>query len=107
MSEADFWNMTLAEIIRFVDSQKRRQKAAAQEKASFDYILADLIGRSISRIHSSANKMPTIAEAYPTLFEAEAVEEEVQKKKDELSALRFRQFAHSFNNRFRKEGGKE
>lgn len=83
------------------------QKFEAQEKASYNYILADLIGRSIARIYSSANKMPPISEVYPSLFENEAVEEEIQKKKDELSALRFRQFAQSFNKRFRKDGDKE
>ena len=51
--------------------------------------------------------MPPISEVYPSLFENEAVEEEIQKKKDELSALRFRQFAQSFNKRFRKDGDKE
>jgi hypothetical protein len=76
-----------------MESAKRRE----QRKASFDYILADLIGRSVARVHNSSNKMPTLAEAYPTLFDKEAEEEEIQKKKDELSALRFRQFAQSYN----------
>ena len=48
--------------------------------------------------------MPTIAEAYPSLFEQEAIQEEIQKKKDEASAVRFRQFVQSFNKRFRKDG---
>lgn len=85
--------MTFAEINRAMESAKRRE----QRKASFDYILADLIGRSVARVHNSSNKMPTLAEAYPTLFDKEAEEEEIQKKKDELSALRFRQFAQSYN----------
>lgn len=48
--------------------------------------------------------MPTIAEAYPNLFENEEIQEEIQKKKDEASAMRFRLFAQSFNKRFRKDG---
>lgn len=89
--------MTFAEIERVLASKKRQE----QRKASFDYILADLIGRSMARAYNSANTMPTLAEAYPTLFSKVAEEEEIQKKKDELSALRFRQFATSYNKKLR------
>lgn len=98
--------MTLAELTREIESKKRQQLERAREKASFDYILADLIGRSISRIHSSSAKLPTLAETYPSLFVADEIEEQIQKKKDELSAARFKQFAASFNTRF-KGGAKE
>lgn len=98
--------MTIAEVIRYIESKKRRIKMEAQEKASFDYALADLIGRSIARIHSSSNTMPHISEAYPSLFDSEAIEEKLQEKKDELSALRFKQFTQSFNAKF-KEGIEE
>ena len=101
IKEERFWNMTIAELIRELESKKRQQLERAKERASFDYILADLIGRSIARIHSSSNKLPTIAEAYPSLFASEEIEEQQQKKKDELSALRFKQFAASFNSKFR------
>ena len=89
--------MTIAEVNRFIDSKKRQMKLEAQQKASFDYALADLIGRSIARLHSSSNKMPHISEVYPNLFDNEEVEEQIQKKKDELSSLRFKQFVASFN----------
>lgn len=100
ISEFDFWNMTIAEATRAVESKKRVARLKAQERASFDYIQADLIGRSIARIYSSANNMPTMADAYPSLFAKEEMEEKMQDKKDELSAIRFRQFAQSFNKRF-------
>lgn len=106
ISEFDFWNMTLAELNRAVESKKRLQKAEEQEKAYHNYILGDLIGRSIARIHSSSNHYPPIHEVYPTLFESEVVEEKIQEKKDELSVLRFKQFAQSYNKKF-KEVGKE
>lgn len=107
ISEHEFWDMTLAELIRAIDSKKRIQKERAREKASFDYVLADLIGRSISRIYSSSNAMPQIAEAYPSLFDSEELQEKRQEKKNELSVLRFKQFAQSYNKRFNKEVGKE
>lgn len=93
--------MTLAELIRLVESKKRVQLLQAKEKALYDYTLADLIGRSVARVYSSANNYPTIADAYPSLFSAEEVEEEIQTRKDELSALRFKQFAQSYNKQFK------
>lgn len=98
--------MTLAELTRLIESKKRIQKLKNQEKASFDYILADLIGRSIARIQSSSVNLPHIAEVYPSLFDNKEIEEKRQSAKNELSALRFKQFANSFNKKF-KEVAKE
>lgn len=81
-------------------------KAESQERASFDYILADLIGKSVARIYDSSNKLPTIEESYPSLFDTEELKEQRQKQLDNLSAARFRQFADKFNQRF-KEGGED
>lgn len=93
--------MTLAELLRALESKRRVEKLRAQEKASFDYILADLIGRSIGRIYSSSTKIPAISEAYPTLFDSQEIEEQKAVKKAEISALRFKQFANSYNKRFK------
>lgn len=93
--------MTLAELNRLLDSKRRMNKAQEQKQASFDYILADLIGRSISRMYNAANKMPRIDEAYPTLFNSKELEEKEQQNKDNLSALRFKLFAQSYNERLK------
>lgn len=103
ISEHDFWNMTIAEFDRALESKRRVEKRKAQEKASFDYILADLIGRSIGRIYSSSTKLPELAEAYPSLFDTKEIEEHKQQKRNELSALRFKQFANFHNNKINKE----
>ena len=95
--------MTIAEVERFLESRIRVQKREEERKASFDYILADLVGRSIARVYNSANKMPTLSEAYPSLFDKAEEAERIQAHKDELSAARFRQFAQNANKRF-KEG---
>lgn len=92
--------MTLAELIRAIDSKKRVEVQKAKEKACYDYILADLIGRSIARVYSSSANLPHISEVYPSLFDNEEVEEQRQQKKDEMSAIRFKQFAQSFNKKF-------
>lgn len=107
ISEHDFWEMTIAELERAINSKKRVQKREAQERASFDYILADLVGRSISRIYNSTNNIPSISEVYPTLFDSKEYEEAKSVKQDQLSALRFRQFAQSFNKRFKGVSNKD
>lgn len=100
ITEYDFWNMTIVEIERAINSKRRVKKIEAQEKASFDYILADLIGKSVSRIYNSSNKIPEINEVYPSLFASQEVEEQRAAKRDELSALRFRQFANAYNKKY-------
>ncbi len=91
--------MTLAELERLLNSKRRKQKREAQELASQNYILADLIGRSVARIYSSSNVMPDIATVYPSLFDSKEIEERKSIKKAELSAIRFRQFAEAFNSK--------
>ena len=93
--------MTIAELKRALASKVRITKLRAQEKASYDYILSDLIGKSVSRIYSSSAKMPDISEVYPTLFESKDIQEKKRAKKAELSALRFKQFANSHNQKFK------
>lgn len=107
ITEATFWEMTLAELERAISSKKRVKKQQDQERAAFDYILADLIGRSVARIYSSSAKLPEITEVYTTLFDNQDIQEKKQEKLEELSALRFKQFAQAHNKKFNKEVGKE
>lgn len=101
ITEFEFWEMTLAELERAIESKRRMKKIETQEKASFDYILADLIGRSVGRIYSSATKIPEISEVYPSLFDSKDIEEKEQEQKAELSVLRFKQFANSYNKKYK------
>lgn len=96
VSEEAYWNMTLAEAVRVVESHKRRTRNQQQEKAIYDYILADLIGRSVSRIYSSTSKMPQLYDAYPAIFEEDILREKQAEKQAELSAIRFRKFAQAY-----------
>ena len=91
--------MTFGEVNRFIQAKTEAEK----RKAFYDYKLADLIGWSCARIQNSSNRMPTIEEAYPHLFYTEEKQEELQSKKDELSAIRFRLFADSYNKRYKEE----
>lgn len=94
--------MTIAELERAIKSKQKQQRLAAQEKASYDYILADLVGRSIGRVYSSANKYPDISSVYPSLFDSQEIEEKKAAQKAELSAIRFKQFATFHNSRIKK-----
>lgn len=97
ITEAEFWDMTIIELNRAIESRERVKIAQQKEKAIFDYNLADLIGRSISRLYSATATMPDISTVYPTLFDSQEIKEQRQEKLNELSAIRFRQFAQSFN----------
>lgn len=89
--------MTIGELQRAIESKQRVEQLRAKERASYDYILADLIGRSVSRLYSSSARMPDISEAYPSLFNSQEIEEKRQEQRDELSALRFKLFAEAYN----------
>ncbi len=89
--------MTLAELDRYFKSRQRQIKAEQRNKASFDYILADLIGRSMARLYSSSAKMPSIADAYPSLFSNE--ETRVANNQQRFMAG-LQQFAQSYNKTF-------
>lgn len=99
--------MTLAELERVISSRRRTEKLRLQEKAVFDYRLADLIGYSVARTQSSANKMPELGAAYPELFDTQELEEKKAEKKAELSVLRFKLFANAYNEKFNKEAAKD
>ena len=110
MAETDFWEMTLAELERFFKSYHRQEKARLKEKAVMDYLLADLIGYSVARTHSSANKMPELHKHYSFIFEdseREEIEDKKAEKQAELSALRFKLFAQAYNEKFNKEAAKD
>lgn len=103
ITEERFWEMTFAEIHREVDSKVRIKRLEAQEKATYDYILAQLITKGVSRVLGDKSNYPSIEEAYPGVFD-EVIEERKAKVKEQrmnLSALRFKQFAQSYNNKLK------
>jgi hypothetical protein len=106
IKELEFWEMTPAEVGRAIDSKNRLVKLEAKERATYDYILAELIVQGFSCVMSGKGKFPEIKEAYPSIFEdvIKAEEEKIQKQKDDLSTLRFLQFAQSYNERHKEKG---
>lgn len=109
IKEVEFWDMTFAEVNRAIQSRNRVFKQQEKEKANYDYVLASLIVKGVSITLGSKQSFPTIQEAYAGVFEdqEEKEQEAIQEQKDKLSALRFLQFAQSYNNKFKKEVPKE
>ena len=89
--------MTIAEIDRALESKKRVMLVDRKQAAINIYVLADLIGYSTARIHNSSNKMPAIADIFPSLFS----NEEEQERQEQLQVERFKaqleQFANAHN----------
>lgn len=104
ITEADFWDMTIAEIHRAVKSKVRIRKKEAQDRATFDYIQAKLIVKGVAKVLGDKANYPTLEEAYPGLFDdvIEDSKAKVQEHKIKLSALRFKQFAQSYNKQYEK-----
>lgn len=97
ITERDFWQMTLAELDRSFRSKQRQIKLQEKKQASFDYVLADLIGRSIARVYNSSNKYPSIYDAYPSIY----TEDEIKATQSHRDRQRFiaglQQFAQTHN----------
>ena len=94
--------MTIGELSRAVRSKIRTQKLEARQKASFDYTLAQMIGRACGMAFGTVKtEFPEISGIYPTLFDSEEIKQKKQEQQAELSALRFKQFADSFNQKFK------
>lgn len=105
IKELEFWEMTPGEVIRAVNSKIKTRKLEAQERASYDYILANLIVKGVGISFGANGSFPSIEEAYPGLFNdlVEERNQKVQEQKMNLSALRFKQFAQSYNDNFKRK----
>lgn len=93
LSEFDFWDMTKAEIERYLEAALWRMKL----KAQFDYSLADLFGASVARLFGNEDNFPSIHQVYPHLFEEEIIEEEKQEQIATNSINNFMAFAMTHN----------
>lgn len=102
----DFWDMTLAEVLRALESNMRVSKSQMKAQARMDYTLANLIGYSVGRIHNKANQMPSIYDSYPHLFNEDEDEQAIEERMTERSAINFLEFARAFNKKFEEVGEK-
>lgn len=89
--------MTVAELTRLIESKNRMERRRVREKANFDYILADLIGRSLARLNNKSATYPDISKVYPSLFDSEEIKEAKAAQKAKLFTAKFKQFAEHHN----------
>ena len=102
IKEYEFWDMTIGELERAVASAVRLERQRAQQQATYDYILANLITKGVGKVLGDKSAYPSLEEAYPGVFDDIAQEQQakLEEQKMNLSALRFKQFAQSYNERF-------
>lgn len=95
--------MTPGEVNRHINTQNKVKKLKSQEKATYDYIHAQLVVKGVSIVLGDKSDFPTIEQAYPGIFDEMIAqqEEKIREQKMSLSALRFKQFAQSYNDRFK------
>ena len=105
LDEEKFWDMTVAELQRYINGGLWRIKT----KASLDYALANLIGVSNARMMSKDVDYPSLEEAYPELFATERAAEQKRIQAEEnaikQSTNRFLEFAKKHNAMKRREVG--
>ena len=106
LPEKEFWEMTKAEVERYLEGAAWRMKV----KAQFDYLQADLFGISIARIFDSELEFPSVEQIYTFLFENTQSQEE-QKNEEEIrmenSVNRFMEFALKHNAKLREGSDKQ
>ena len=100
MREEDFYNSTIKQITRYVESYNKQQENQLQEKAFFDYQLANLIGMSVARLLSKDAKYPTFEKAYP-FINKEAKTEVDEEWEMEVQHNRLREWAEQINKKFK------
>ena len=65
MTENDFYNSTLSQVVRFVEAHHKQKEQEMEQLAFFDWQLANLICMSVGRLMSKNAKYPSLEEAYP------------------------------------------
>ena len=100
MREEDFYNSTIKQITRYVESYNKQQENQLQEKAFFDYQLANLIGMSVARLLSKDAKFPSFEKAYP-FINKEAKTEVDEEWEMEVQHNRLREWAEQINKKFK------
>ena len=100
MTEEDFYNSTIKQINRYVESYNKQQENQLQEKAYFDYQLANLIGMSVARLLSKDAKYPTFEKAYP-FINKDAKAEVDEDWEMEVQHNKIREWAEQINKKFK------
>lgn len=103
MREEDFYNSTLTQVTRYVEAHNKQQENQMQEKAYFDYQLANLIGMSVARLLSKNAKYPEFEKAYPFINQSSKSKETDEDWQMEVQRNRLREWAEQMNRKFNED----
>ena len=104
MTHVQFWEATYGEIIDLLNAHNKNKKEELQQEASMNYQLANLIGVSVGRLMDKKAKMPSLEEAYPTLFEKKEEKTKEPPQQDwRIFKARMMQYAGAHNNKQKKK----
>lgn len=95
--------MTVGEVSRAISSFERVEKYKQKKQAMFDYTLANLVRITIGQLNSNSISYPSIYNAYPSLFDGKAIEEQQQEQRMKDSINRFMAFKEKNNAKYKKE----
>lgn len=85
--------MTLLEIVQSINAYRTNQKEQLKVQAGLDYQQAQLISCFVGSLFSKEDKLPSIYEAYPNLFNDEL--SDIDRQKQEKEKLRAFVIAHN------------
>ena len=93
----------MAEVNRAVKSKLRVKQMEAKERATFDYILGNLIGASVACVLDSNSEYPPIEQVYGSLFneEVEVKKEAKLDKQTQLFIARLKEFSNHHNKKLK------
>ena len=97
ITEAEYWEMSIGEVLRRVRSYERTVERKRQEQAFFDWTLGNLIGSSVGRCLSNDIEYPKLHEAYPSFFNSKEVQEAEEEKRNQANVANFMKFAAAHN----------
>ena len=95
LDEQQFWDMTVAEVVRWSKGVAYRKTQQSKEIASITHLLPRIISLSIGKMFDNKIEYPTIDQVFPELFESDPEEE--RRKQIERSSAQIIQFANSHN----------
>ena len=88
ISVLDFYDMTPLEVVQTIEAYNHKHKLGLQEQAYLAYQESQLFSCFIGAMFSKGGKkLPTLYEAYPTLFEDEIKQAEIEQEKNKLLAF--------------------
>ena len=97
----DYWDLTYGEIAMSIIAYRDNEDKRVKEIASANHSLANLIGISCSRLIDSKATYPSLAKAFPNLFD-EVEQEDAQDWR--VAKARMLEYTNASNKKFKKEG---